>query len=398
MEFSAHIAGAGLGGLAAALALSSIGASVRVSEQTAAMTEVGAGIQLSPNAMRVVRALGVEDQVVTAGFEPDAAVIRHFRTGKYYVNAPLADACRRRYGAPFIQIHRADLHAILLDAATKAGVSVETSAAAEGYEIDGHRAAFLLAEGKGAPADLLIGADGLKSRIQKQMLGEEAPEFTGQVAWRGLIPTSALPPDLVSPDATVWAGPDGHFVAYYVRGGELVNFVAVQERADWREEGWMLRGDPAELRAAFKDWRADVTTLIEHVDHCFLWALFDRKPLARWTDGPVALLGDASHPMLPFMAQGAAMAFEDAYVLAKCVEAGADVAGALRRYESIRKPRASKVQARARANADLFHMKGFGAKGRLLAASLLPRNVALAPLDWIYGFDPTAIPARVDGS
>lgn len=392
MEPSVHIAGAGLGGLAAAMALSSVGASVRVSEQAAALGEVGAGIQLSSNAMHVARALGIEDQIIAAGFEPGAAAIRDWRTGKRYMNAPLEGACRQRYGAPFVQIHRADLHAILLKAATDAGVVVETGDLVSGYEIAGQRAAFLSDGGRGANADLLIGADGLKSSIRQHMLGIEAPEFTGNVAWRGVIPASALPADLVAPDATVWAGPGKHFVTYFVRGGQLVNFVAVQERTDWRDESWTQPGDPAELRAAFHGWWPEVTALIDHIDQCFLWALFDRKPLAQWSDGPVALLGDACHPMLPFMAQGAAMAFEDAYVLAKCVQAGSDIQSALRRYEDIRKPRASAVQARARANADLFHMKGIGAKARLLAASLLPSRAALAPLDWIYGFDPSMRP------
>lgn len=393
MKPSVHIAGAGLGGLAAALALSSVGASVRVFEQAPALGEVGAGIQLSPNAMHVARALGIDGQIIAAGFEPGAALIRDFSSGKRYVKAPLARACRERYGAPFIQIHRADLHGILLDAATDAGVALETGAPVSGYEVANQRAAFLSDGGSGASADLLIGADGLRSGIRRQMSGAEAPEFTGQVAWRGLIHARAVPPALVAPDATVWAGPGRHFVTYFVRGGKLVNFVAVEERTDWREEGWTQPGDPAELRAAFEGWRPEVADLINHIDDCFLWALFARKPLARWSDGPVVLLGDACHPMLPFMAQGAAMAFEDAYVLAKCVEAGADIQNAVLKYEEIRKPRASKVQARARANADLFHMNGMGARARLLAASLLPGRTALAPLDWIYGFDPLKAPA-----
>jgi len=389
---SVNISGAGLGGLAASVALSSVGASVRVFEKVPTLGEVGAGIQLSPNAMHVARALGIDGQIIAAGFEPEAALIRDFARAKRYVKAPLASACRGRYDAPFIQIHRADLHRILLKAATDAGVVIETGATVKGYEVANQRAAFLLDGGGRASADLLIGADGLRSSIRERMLGAEAPEFTGQVAWRGLIKASAVPDDLVAPDATVWAGPGKHFVTYFVRGGDLVNFVAVQERTDWRNESWMQPGDPHELRAAFEGWRPEVTDLINCIDDCFLWALFARKPLTRWSDGPVVLLGDACHPMLPFMAQGAAMAFEDAYVLAKCVEAGANIQSAVLRYEKIRKPRASKVQARARANADLFHMKSVSAKARLLAASLLPGRAALTPLDWIYGFNPLKAP------
>lgn len=392
MITTANIAGAGLGGLASALALSKIGVRVSVFEQALALTEVGAGIQLSPNAMHVARWLGIDDQIIRVGFEPEAALIRDYRTGKRYMNAPLTDMCQRRYGAPYIHIHRADLLMILTEAAVKAGVVIETGADVQGYDASRDRAAFLLGEGLSADADLLIGADGLGSKVREQMLGAEAPEFTGQVAWRGLIPAHILPDGLVAPGATVWAGPGRHFVTYYVRGGDLVNIVAVEERADWRDESWTHPGDPAALRTVFDGWHPDVTTLIDHLDQCFLWALFGRKPLPTWSDGPVALLGDACHPMLPFMAQGAAMAFEDAFVLAKCVEANPSLTSALQRYEDLRKPRATKIQAKARANADLFHMNGLRAKASLHAASLLPARTALAPLDWIYGFDPTQQP------
>ena len=393
MTMTANIVGAGLGGLAAAVALSAAGVVVRIYEQADALAEVGAGIQLSPNAMLALRALGVEAQVISKGFEPRAAVIRDFRSGKCYMNAPLADDCTRRYGAPYIHIHRADLHSILLNAAQDAGVTVETGARVAGYDADGSSPAFRFKDGRTAPADLLIGADGLKSCVRAQMTTSQAPEFTGQVAWRGLIPTRELPDDLVAPDATVWAGPGRHFVTYFVQGGDLVNFVAVEERSDWRGESWTEQGDKADLRDAFDGWRPEVTTLIDHAEQCFLWALFDRAPLPKWSDGPVTLLGDACHPMPPFMAQGAAMAIEDAYVLAKCIQADAFLPRALHRYEDLRKPRTSKVLARARANADLFHMNGAGAKARLFAASLLPQRFALSPLDWIYGFDPTATPA-----
>ena len=392
MPVTAHIAGGGIGGLAAALALSSVGAEVRVFEQAAALEEVGAGIQLSPNAMLVLRALGVEAEVKAAGFEPEYAVIRDYRTSKPYMTAPLARTCERRYGAPYIHIHRSDLHAVLLAAAREVGVIVETGARAIGYDLSAPRPALRLEGGRQAEADRLIGADGLNSAIHAQMAPDEAPVFTGQVAWRGLVRTRDLPDGLVPPDATVWAGPGRHFVAYYVRGGDLVNFVAVEERSDWRGESWTETGDKAALRAAFDGWRPEVARLIDRVDKTFLWALFDRRPLPRWSDGPVALLGDACHPMPPFMAQGAAMAIEDAYVLAKCVAADGDLTHALRRYEALRKPRTTKMLKQARANADLFHMNGLASGVRLRAASLLPRRLALAPLDWIYGFDPTAAP------
>lgn len=393
MSSTANIVGAGLSGLAAAVALSSIGVTCRVFEKADALGEVGAGIQLSPNAMLALRALGLEAKVLDAGFKPQAAVIRDGRTGKIYLSASLAAECRRRYGAPYIHIHRADLHAILLAAATKAGAVIETDAPVAGYDATGPRPTLRLENGVNVQADLLIGADGVRSTIRSQISPSETPEFTGQVAWRGLIPTKDLPPGLIPPDATVWAGPGKHFVTYYVRGGDLVNFVAVEERTDWRGESWTEPGDKSALSAAFDGWRSEVTELIDRVDQCFLWALFDRRPLSRWSDGNVALIGDACHPMPPFMAQGAAMAMEDAYVLAKCLDADSDTPRALRHYENLRKPRTTKVLNRARANADLFHMEGPGARARLLAASFVPRRFALTPFDWIYGFDPTAPPS-----
>lgn len=392
MPVTAYIAGGGLGGLAAALALKLVGANVRVFEQAKVSSEVGAGIQLSPNAMLALRALGLDARVCEVGFEPRAAVIRDYRSGEAYMSAPLAADCRRRYGAPYIHIHRADLHAILLAAAHEAGVTIETGARIIGYNLSGPRPAFQFDDGTSAEADLLIGADGVRSKVQAQMGPTEAAAFTGQVAWRGLIPAKDAPNGLIAPDATVWAGPGRHFVTYFVRGGDLVNFVAVEERSDWRGESWSEPGDKGALRAAFDGWRPEITTLIDRAEKCFLWALFDRPPLARWTEGPVALLGDACHPMPPFMAQGAGMAIEDAYVLAKCVQADGDLPRALGRYQALRKPRATKVLRQARANADLFHMNGVGAKARLFAASLLPRRFALSPLDWIYGFDPTVAP------
>ena len=393
---TANIAGAGLGGLLAALTLSRVGATVRIFEKAETLGEVGAGIQLSPNAMHVARDLGVEAQIIAAGFEPKAAVIRHSITGKRYVDAPLAAACNERYGAPYIHIHRADLHAILLKAALDAGATVDTGVAVKTYETDDQSTRLHLSDGRVSEADLLIGADGLRSKVRETMLGAEDPDFTGQVAWRGVVPTTALPPGLIDPDATVWVGENRHLVTYYLRGGELVNFVAVEERNDWREESWTQPGDLNELRAAFGDWHPVVATLIGKVEQPFLWALFDRKPLPRWTDGRVALLGDACHPMLPFMAQGAAMAFEDAHTLASCVAGNDDTSEALRWYEALRKPRTSTIQTRARENAAMFHLDGVSARIRLAIASLLPARAAFWSLDSIYGFDPTkvSIPTR----
>ena len=238
----------------------------------------------------------------------------------------------------------------------------------------------------------MIGADGIKSAIRDQMLGPERPRFTGQVAWRGVVPAEALPPNLVRPDATVWIGPHRHVVTYYLRGGSLVNIVAVEERADWTAESWTERGDPADLAAAFGDWHPDVATLLAALTEAHLWALYDRPELSAWSDGPVALLGDACHPTLPFMAQGAAMALEDACILTRLLADATDVAAAFQRYEAHRKPRTTMLQGKARENARLFHLNGgvrdLINRAKLAAGGLLPGAMALTPLDPVYGYNP----------
>ncbi len=386
MTRHAAIVGAGIGGLSAALALSRAGYSVEIFEKAPALGEVGAGLQMSPNAMKALAWLGVSDAVIAAGFEPLAAVMRHHRTGAAYMNAPLAAACRRRYGAPYIHIHRADLHMILAKAAKDSGAQIHLAAAVEGYQAGGTE--LQLVDGRVIKANIVIGADGVRSVIRNQMLGNDPPRFTGQVAWRGLAPAARLPKDLIAPDATVWVGPGRHFVTYCLRGGNLVNFVAVEERTDWRDDSWTQPGDRAELRAAFEEWAHPVTALLDAAEDVHLWALFDRPPLSLWSDGAACLLGDACHPTLPFMAQGAAMAIEDAVVLARCLEV-ADPLVAFKRYEALRKPRTTSLQRRARSNADLFHRSGIIARAKLAAASALPQWAALRPLDPVYGYDPT---------
>lgn len=393
MTRSALIAGAGIAGLAAAIALAQRGWQVEICEQADALGEVGAGLQMSPNAMKVLRALGVEDAVMEAGFEPGAAVLRDGRTGRRHLDMPLKPLCRSRYGAPYVHIHRADLHGILERAARGAGVEIRL-----GDRIRDCRGTGIgievTTDGGTRTADLLIGADGVRSAVRAVMLGPEAPRFTGQVAWRGVVPADRLPPGTVEPAATVWTGPGRHLVTYFLRGGALVNVVAVEERDDWRDEGWTTPGDPAALHAAFAGWHPAVRTVLAHVEDTFLWALFDRPAMPRWHDGRAVLVGDACHPTLPFMAQGAAMALEDALVLARRLAATDDLPAALARYQAARWPRATRLQAQARANAGLFHLTegpgGVLARAKLAVASYLPRPVALHSFDWIYGYDATA--------
>ncbi len=384
----AILIGAGIGGLASALALARRGVSVTVLEKSPVLGEAGAGLQLGPNATRVLFELGLREAVVEKGFAPDAAEIRGASDQRLYLRNDLGAAAQSRWGAPYLQLHRADLQRLLLDAVLAAGCELRLGAEVVRIDQDAAGVRVGLSDGGQYEADLAIGADGVRSRVREALFGPDAPRFTGQVAWRGLVETDRLPPGLVPPVAAVWAGAGRHFVHYYVRGGRAVNFIGVVER-DWRLESWTEPGDPAELQADFAGWPEVVRTLCAGVAAPFRWALFDRAPLPAWTRGRVSLLGDAAHPMLPFLAQGAAMAIEDAAVLAHRLGDTADVAAALLAYERDRLPRTRRVQAASRFNARLFHLPGAVGRAAFMAARLadgLSPGGTAARFDWLYGY------------
>ena len=386
------VAGAGIGGLCAALALAKRGFEVAVYEKCSYLSEVGAGLQLSPNAMHVLQALGIAEQLKAKAFSPESAVMRHYQTGKNYFTIPLGDAATRKYGVDYLHIHRADLLTVLYDACEDIGVSINLGQAIQGYQHTSQNLTIKFENGESLEADLLIGADGIKSNVQACMLGQTPAEFTGQVAWRGVVEASKLPKKLIKPSANLWVGPGKHFVSYYLRGGDLINFVAVQERGDWQKESWNEPGDINQLRKAFSGWHSEVTELVAATKSCFLWALFDRQPLNRWTDKKVALLGDACHPMLPFLAQGAAMAIEDSYVLAHCLASDSHTQTALQTYQKIRLPRTSKIQFNARKNAGLYHMSSPIEQAKLAVLSGLSNiglsdAIAANKLDSIYAYN-----------
>lgn len=407
------IAGGGLGGLTAALCCLHHGHEVTVLERAPALEEVGAGIQIPPNAMKVYAALGLDGALAAAGFRPQALEARMGRSGRRLFRVPLAAAAPARWGAPYLHIHRADFLAVLEQAlrarapgALKLGVQVTGHA-------DGPQGVTAqLADGGEVIGDVLVGADGLHSAVRARMLGPDAPRFTGMTAWRAVVPMAALGPDAPPPTACVWMGPGRHCVTYRLRGGTLANFVGVVEcpatpagQAAARPpesrpaESWSARGSAGEALADFEGWHPTITGLIGAAATLYRWALFDRPPLARWVSGRVALLGDAAHPMLPFMAQGAAMAAEDAWVLAAFLaRAGTgDVARALQAYERARKGRASAVQAASRANARVFHRRSpagqIATYGPMwLAGRLAPAAIARRQ-DWLYAHDVTRLPA-----
>lgn len=385
----AVIAGAGIGGLSAAIALANAGFEVQVVERAPALTEVGAGIQLSPNAMKGLEALGVADAVLALASLPERLELRIGRTGKRIFSIPMGQEALRRYGAPYAHIHRADLIGVLERAAISAGARILLNARVLAYANGSERISLGLDTGAILEADLLVGADGSRSQVRTQLLGDAPARFTGSVAWRFTVPADVAP-DLPHA-AIVWAGPGRHLVTYRIRRGEMINFVGVVERDCWREESWDEPGDPRELVKDFGSWAAPIPDMLVAAGACNLWALYDREPLARWSGQRVTLLGDACHAMPPFQAQGAAMAIEDAVVLARCLAARGVSESALGAYEALRKPRTSRVLASARGNMRIFHRSSVWARaatyGPMKIANRLFPELVRSRQDWIYGYD-----------
>ena len=373
------IVGAGIGGLTAALAFARHGAEVFVLEQAPALTEVGAGLQITPNGGRVLQALGLSDAAARAGIAADAVVPKDAMSGRDVTRFDLtAQTPRYRF------FHRAGLQGLLADGAEAAGVTVHLGVQAHGMDAQG-----VLQTSKGPMhADVVVGADGIHSKLRAYCEPDaQQATFTGQVAWRGVVPTRETPAE-----AHIWMAPHRHVVTYPLDNG-LLNVVAVQERSAWAAEGWSHGDDPQNLRAAFADCAPAVQEILAQIDRPLLWGLFRHPVVAQWTRGPVALLGDAAHPTLPFLAQGANLAIEDAYVLARCCAQEADVPQAFARYQELRHTRVVRALAAASANARNYHLSGLG---RHVAFAGLKTLGAVAPdafikrLGWLYDHDVTA--------
>ncbi len=391
----AIIVGGGIGGLCAALCLDHFGWQVEVLEQAETLSEVGAGIQVSPNGVKVLRALGVETALQDRAFAPEEAQFRIGTSGRLIGRTCWGAAMERRHGAPYWHVHRADLAEVLADAleACSPG-ALRTGSTVTGYGQDEGSAWANLADGSRAQGDIVIGGDGIKSVIRQQMLGPSKPRFIGNVAWRAVVPMDQLGEHAPPPAACIWMGEGKHAVTYRLRGGTLANFVGVVERDDWQVESWSERGTKEQALADFAGWHPVITRMIKQADAHYRWALFDRAPIDQWSDGRVTLLGDACHPMLPFMAQGAVMAIEDGGVLARELSEAANAPDALARYEAQRQPRTARVQRRATGNMSIFHRRSAPAKlatyGPIWLASRLVPGVLDAQFDWIYGHDVTA--------
>lgn len=377
----ALIVGGGIGGLACAIALRRAGLAVSVLEQAPAFEEVGAGLQLSPNATRILRALGVLPALEAVAVAPEALEIRDGQSGRPIAACPYAPAVAR-YRAPFLVAHRADLLRVLAEAAGGLGCRFEMGARIEGVEAS-EDAAVAVASRDGQAlvleGDLLVGADGVRSVVRAQLGGSAAPVFAGRIAYRATVPARPGP----HPVVRLYLGADAHLVTYPVRGGESVNIVAVV-KTDQPVARWSESGDASTVHAAFAGWADEVRALLAAVREFRCWGLYDLDPLPRWGAGRATLLGDAAHAMLPFLAQGAAQAIEDAGALAQALTAGPGVEGALRAYEAARRPRTARIQREARTSGAIYHLSG---PARLARDAFigLTGNRLLERYDWLYG-------------
>jgi 2-polyprenyl-6-methoxyphenol hydroxylase-like FAD-dependent oxidoreductase len=360
------IVGAGIGGLTAASTLARVGFDVDVYEQAAGFARVGAGIQMLPNAMKALRRLGLEEHLRSIAFPPVSHLDRDWDTGAITNDMPMPED---RFGAPYLCLHRAELHATLADLVPSEHIHLGKRLV--DLESHGNQIQLDFADGSHALADAVVAGDGIHSFIRERMLGPDQPLHRGRVAYRAVFPAALLNGKDLGPSRTKWWGPDRHIVIYYTtRSRDEVYFVtSVPEPVDWMTpESWSAKGDMEELRSAYVGFHEDVRAVLGACPDCHKWAILERNPLPRWSDGRVVLIGDACHPMTPYMAQGGATSIEDAVVLARCLEASKSFESGFALFEAHRKPRTSRIQAISSANTWLRHHE--------------------PDTSWLYGYDP----------
>jgi 6-hydroxynicotinate 3-monooxygenase len=365
-KLSIAIIGAGMGGLTAAATLSRLGARVDVFEQATRFARVGAGIQMLPNSMKVLAGIGVDQKLRSFAFAPKSHLNRVWDTGEVMIELPMPES---RYGAPYLCMHRGDLHEALLSAVDS--TTVHLNKRLVGLEQGGGKVTLAFEDGTRHEADAVVGADGLHSLVRELLVGPENPRFSGRVAYRAVFPTENVPQSAISASRTKWWGSDRHIVIYCttVSRSEMYFVTSLPEPADWlTPESWSAKGDIEEVRVAFEGFHQNVRDVLDACQDCNKWAILERDPLPTWSDGNVVLLGDACHPMTPYMAQGAATSMEDAAILSRCLEATEDFESAFKLYEAHRKPRTSRIQAISSANTWL-------------------RTPASGDPDWLYGYD-----------
>jgi 2-polyprenyl-6-methoxyphenol hydroxylase-like FAD-dependent oxidoreductase len=381
------IIGGGIGGLAAGALLLRAGFDVQVYEQAKTLSEVGAGINIGPNASRILHRVGLADELGRTGVKPNSFDQRRWDDGHILLRSPLGEAVETAFGAPYYTFHRGDLRRALTNA-----IPVDRIHLAHRFThlVDGGDCVEAYFEnGASISVDVLIGADGIHSVVRHALFGPEKPHFTGCVAYRGLVPSKRLRHLDLELTNQIWMGPGAHFVHYFVSAGRLVNFVAITEQDSWLGESWVDRGEVANVLAAFQGWHDQVLSIIGATDETYKWALFDRSPLQRWSAGRVTLLGDACHPMLPFMGQGAAQAIEDGATLKGCLlKFSNDVPAALQLYEQLRLPRASRLQGMSATNKIRFHMPdGPAQRERDAEMARGATDWSRAAITWLFAHD-----------
>jgi len=389
-QYRILIAGAGLGGLAAASCLMKAGHRVEIHEQAPQLGEVGAGIQISANAMHVLRDLGLERAIRAVGVSPGAYVFRLHDTGEVIQRFSLSEEHERMHGAPYTQLHRADLHDLLADRARKFDPHVvrlnhkvtDFIETADGVTLH-------FADGGSAEGDILIGADGVKSVVRGQLFGDVPATYTGDVAWRVVVPTDRLPKNLLEQVMSVFMGPEGHVVCYYLRGGVLLNWVGIVETDDISEESWTVKLPWQRLKDHYRGWHPAIHAVIDAADkdQCYQWSLFNRPPIRDWSSKRVTLLGDAAHPTLPYLAQGAAMAIEDGAVLTRALGMTDDIAEALQIYQRNRVDRTARIVLQSSANRELFHLRSEAE----IRARFAEKDEGDDRNRWLYSYNPLTV-------
>jgi salicylate hydroxylase len=388
------IAGAGIGGLTAALACLRLGFDVEVYEQASELKEVGAGLQLSANGNRVLYELGLESELKRLSCEATGKEIRLWNTGETWKLFDLGSESVARYGYPYFTVYRPDLLRVLIDAVrTIKSDAVHLKARCQSFEQDEDCVTLRFEDGTVARGDALIGADGVHSKIRQALFGKDNPEFTGLMAWRGVIDMERLPEHMRRQVGTNWVGPGGHVVNYALNAGRLMNFVGIRERNDWQVESWNQAGTREECAADFVGWNEDIQQMIQAIDVPYKWALMTRAPLSKWSVGRVSLLGDACHSTLPFLAQGAVMSIEDGFILARALVAYLDIPTALQRYEAARHERTTRIVEGAAGNAKRFHNPELAhAEG---ARAYVTREWSEARVkeryEWLFTYDVTTV-------
>ncbi|HEY6025521.1 MAG TPA: FAD-dependent monooxygenase [Pseudolabrys sp.] len=385
------IAGAGLGGLAAASFLIQDGHQVEVYEQAPRLEEIGAGIQISANAMHALRHLGLEPAIRKVGVHPGAYVFRLHDTGEEIQRFALSAEHERLHGAPYTQMHRADFHAILADKLRSLDPNaIRLGKRVVGFTEDADGVTLQLADGTDARGDVLIGADGLKSAVRRKIAGEVPANYTGDAAWRITVPVERLPQPFLEPVMSVFMGPGGHAVCYYVRSGTIMNFVGLHETDDILEESWTVKLPWERLKADFKGWHPAIQAIIDAADkdQCYRWSLHNRLPIDNWSTARATLLGDSAHATLPYLAQGAVMAIEDGAVLMRALRQESDIAAALQLYQRNRIDRTARIVLQSSENRRRFHLGSEAA----IRAEFAKANEGADRNKWLYSYNPMTVP------